>query len=692
MPYTRRLKTILQSKYLLKIIAVFFVISDFIFLNTYTYTSSYDKTTTEFIGTITSITKDSDKVTIYLKAKETLLVKYYYSDEEVESINRWSLGDTLKITGMLEEVSNNTIPNLFNYKKYLYYNKIYYLLDADKIEKIKNNESVLYYLKNKIGKRIDNMGSSSAYLKTFILGDKSNLDEEILASYQNNGVSHLFSISGMHVSLFAGIILFFLKKISYNDKYNYSVVVIFLLFYMFLVNYTASILRTFTMYLTSSINKCFNLKISNVNLALISLIILIIYNPRIIYNMGFQYSYLISLTLILFSKKINNKKHYLTKTFYISFISFLVSIPICIYNFYQINVISIILNIIFVPLVSVIIFPLSLITFIFPFLDKLLYFFIRIIEVISLLTSKINLTTITLAKINLSLILLYYVFIYLSLFKTRYFLVLVLALLIHTNISYFNSYFTITVLDVGQGDSIFIRFPYNKGNILIDTGGYTYETTYSIAEEKIIPYLKSIGVKKIDYLIESHGDADHIGEATNLIENFKVDKVIINQGDYADLEKELIGVLEDKNIKYYQGLKEINIDKYKLSFLNTGLYDNENDNSNVIYLNYNGIKFLFMGDASLEREKDILKKYNLNNIDFLKVGHHGSNTSSSEEFINSINPKYSIISVGKNNRYGHPKDSVLETLSNSIIYRTDYEGSIKIKITKNEYKISTCSP
>ena len=143
-------------------------------------------------------------------------------------------------------------------------------------------------------------------------------------------------------------------------------------------------------------------------------------------------------------------------------------------------------------------------------------------------------------------------------------------------------------------------------------------------------------------------------------------------------------------IKYYSCIKELNIDKYKLQFLNTKEYDNENDNSSVIYLNYNNYKFLFMGDAGVTRENDILKKYNITNIDFLKVGHHGSNTSSSKEFINSINPKYSLISIGKNNRYGHPKDSVLETLSNSKIYRTDIDGSIEIKLNKNGYKIRTC--
>lgn len=183
-----------------------------------------------------------------------------------------------------------------------------------------------------------------------------------------------------------------------------------------------------------------------------------------------------------------------------------------------------------------------------------------------------------------------------------------------------------------------------------------------------------------------------MGGSINLVNNLKVEKVIFNCGSHDELEKELIKVLEKKKIKYYSCIKELYIDKNKLQFLNTKEYDNENDNSSVIYFNYYNYKFLFMGDASTEREKDILEKYNLKDVDFLKVGHHGSNTSSSEEFINSINPKYSLISVGKNNRYGHPNKEVLDTLNDSKIYRTDQDGSIMFKIKKDKLQIETCSP
>lgn len=181
-----------------------------------------------------------------------------------------------------------------------------------------------------------------------------------------------------------------------------------------------------------------------------------------------------------------------------------------------------------------------------------------------------------------------------------------------------------------------------------------------------------------------------MGEAINLVENFKVEKVIFNCGEYNDLEKELIKVLGKKKIPYYSCIKKLNINNNKLYFLQTRVYDNENDNSNVIYTELGGYKFMFMGDAGVEVEKNLIEKYNLENIDVLKVGHHGSKTSSSKEFIDSINPKYSIISVGKNNRYGHPKESVLDTLGNSKIYRTDLDGSIEIKLYKSGYKIRTC--
>ena len=433
---------------------------------------------------------------------------------------------------------------------------------------------------------------------------------------------------------------------------------------------------------------------------IILLFICVLIDPYIVYKIGFQYSYTISFYLITFNQLINKSKNKLYKLFIVSFISFIVSVPITINNFSQINVLSIFLNIFFVPIVSSIIFPLSLITFLFPFFNNLFTILINIFELLSITFSKIDNFIFIMSKISTLFIIIYYIIISITLYflsknKYKYIVSLMFIFVIHYNITIFNKGLEITYIDVGQGDSIFIKFPNDKSNILIDTGGkVTYgnlKNNYSVGKN-IIDYLKSMGIRKLDYLIITHGDFDHMGDSLYLIDKFKVENVIFNCGEFNVLEKELIKVLDEKKIKYYSCIKELNIDNNKLYFLQTKKYDNENDNSNVIYTEFNGYKFMFMGDAGVEKEKDILDKYNLANIDVLKVGHHGSKTSSSKEYIDEIKPKYAIISVGKNNRYGHPNKEVLNNLDNSKIYRTDQDGSIMFKIKNNKLKIETCSP
>ena len=308
------------------------------------------------------------------------------------------------------------------------------------------------------------------------------------------------------------------------------------------------------------------------------------------------------------------------------------------------------------------------------------------LEFISLITNKLSINII-LCHIPFYIIILYYLVIILILkgYK-KYICVLIIIIFIHHNLLVLNN--EIHFIDVGQGDSAVLRLKYNK-TVMIDTGG---NISYDISKNTLIPYLKSLGIKKINYLIISHGDFDQMGGSINLVNNFKVEKVVFNCGPYNDLEKKLIKVLAKKHIKYYSCIKELNIDKNKLYFLQTKEYDNENDNSNVIYTDLDGYKFMFMGDAGVTTEREIIDKYNLPDVDVLKVGHHGSKTSSGKEFIEEINPKYSIISVGKNNRYGHPNKEVLDNLKDSKIYRTDQDGSIMFKIKNNKLKIETCSP
>ena len=550
---------------------------------------------------------------------------------------------------------------------------------------VKKNTNIFYKIKNKIMKKISSY-KSNEYLKTFILGDTSSLKKDVKQGYSNLGISHLFAISGMHVSLF----LLFLNNVFKKFKYKDVVIFFFLLFFLFLTNFCESLLRCITFIFLSWLNKKLKLGIKNELLIVVTTIMLILINPYLIYNTGFIFSVTITFFIIL-SSNLFKEKGYLLKLLSTSVICFLASIPILAFSFFKINILSVVYNIIFIPLISFFYFPFALITFIFPIFDDLYYELINILQYVVLKLSNIKLLTFVVSKPNFIIIIIYYVLLFLSIkINKKYIILFFIVLLININSRFFINNTRILFLDVGQADSIIITF--SKGrSIMIDTAG-VYKKSGSIVENKIVPYLNSIGVSELQTLILTHGDYDHMAEAINLIDKFKINEVIFNCYDFNNLELNLIKKLNKKKIPYYSCVEKLNINNKKLYFLNTKKYDNENDNSNVIYSVFSNYKFLFMGDASIDKEKDILKKYNLSNIDVLKVGHHGSKTSSSKEFIDSINPKYSVISVGENNRYNHPNYEVLENLNGSKIYRTDQNGSVMFKIKNNKLTIKTYAP
>ncbi len=658
----------------LKILLIIVCIYSIYILKNNIYKTNYDINTTEIIGIIDYINISENKVSLEIKGKEKIIVNLYkYSNFNYE------LGDKILVKGTLKQPSNNTNFNLFNYKKYLKSKKIYWIMTGEEITLIKKNSNILYKIKNKIISKI-NKYKNKEYFKMFILGDTKDIDTNIYDSYKINGITHLFSISGMHISLLSVILLKLFKN-------NYKIVIIFLLFYLFLARFTPSIIRATFLFILLYLNKKFKLNFKSYEILLFIFLMMLLYNPYYLYNVGFIFSFLISFNLMIFSNYINKYNNYFVKLFITSLISFISSIPIMINNYFSINISSIFLNMIFVPFVSVIVFPLSLITFIFSFLEPIFNITITILENMSCFLNKFSLEIIF-CKINIIIEIIYLILGYLSLKKLfnkkyLYLIIYILILFIHTN--YYNKETSLTMLDVGQGDSLLLRL--KDKIVLIDTGGnYNYELSDNI----IIPYLKSEGIKKIDYLILTHGDYDHLGSSFNLVNKYKVNSVIFNHGNYNELELELIKLLENSNINYYQNIKELDINNNKLYFLNDKLYDNENDNSNVVYIKINDFKLLFMGDAGIKTEEDIIKQYDLNNIDILKVGHHGSSGSSSKKFIDKINPKYSLISVGINNIYKHPNKKALKNLENSIIYRTDIVGSVKFEMDGNKLNIITC--
>lgn len=632
-------------------------------------------------GIVTKIVYKENNQVIYLKNKENFIINF-----KVGNKLKFTLGDRILVKGEFKRASKNTTEYLFNYKKYLERKNIFYIVDAEEIEIVKKNKNIYYLIKQALYNNFQN----NPYLLTFIMGDKSLIKNNVLRSYQENGISHLFAISGMHITMFANILNIILKKLSLNEEKKFLIISFFLCCYLLLVGFSPSILRGVLFYIFFTLNKIYYFYIKPVNLYIFILGVCLLINPNFIFDVGFWYSFLISLALILYSFKLQSK-NFVISLFKVSFLSFIVSIPISLFNFYQINILSIFYNILFVPLISFIIFPCALISSLVKPIRPIFNFFIIILENLSLFLNKISFGKLIFKRLNMIVYIIYLVIIILFLFcKRKLLLKLFFILLIfHFMIPLFSNNTYIKMLDIGQGDSILLHF--NKKSILIDTGGvYSYknnEADGKIFYNIILPAFKSLGIGKLDYLIITHGDADHMGEAIQLIENFKVEVVIFNCGEYNNLEKKLIKVLEKKKIKYYSCIKELNIDKNKLYFLQTKEYNNENDNSNVIYTEIEGYRFLFMGDAGVLKEKDILDTYDISKIDVLKVGHHGSRTSTSELFLKRINPQIALISAGRDNKFNHPHDEVLKLLNKYKVkvFSTKEFGSITIDL--NKFKI-----
>ena len=624
--------------------------------------------------------KINDKtITIYF---DNMIGKYYVdNDEKVKEFkDNYSFGDKIYIEGEISIPSNNTIPNNFNYKDYLYHKYIYYIIKIDKIKIISKNDNIFLNIKNSIYKRIETIKYND-YLYAFILGKSYYIDSEVLNNYKINGITHLFALSGLHVSMFSSIILFILKKIKLSEKLSYFITSLFLIFFAFIASFTPSIVRSVLFFILSSINNVYYLYVKPKYLLYIVFSILIFINPFYIYDTGFILSFCISFFILLFNEK-NKINNNLLSILVISILSTLSSLPIIINMSYEINILGFINNLFFIPYVTYIVFPLSIIVVFISKLSFLLNFLIIIMEYVSKVSSNILNLKLIIPKMSLFLIIIYYVLLILIVKKIN----LKKMFIIYLSFLYFRCDFDknnyVYFIDVGQGDSALIVTKNNK-SILIDTGGKV-GSNYSLMKNNVIPFFKSIGIRKLDYLFITHGDYDHAGYGIDLVNNFNVKNRFTNKGKYNSLEKKL-------NVKSFNN-SYIKIDNVEIYSLNSKLYNNENSDSLVLLVIIDNYKLLFMGDASINTEKDIMNNYDIGDVFILKVGHHGSKTSSSEEFINSVNPKYSIISVGKNNKFGHPNKEVLDTLNDSKIYRTDQDGSIMLKIKNNKLKIETCSP
>ena len=690
MLYLLKLKTILPFKIFICFLVLLSFLTSFIRSNYIIKTSIYAGDEKVIKGTIIDYKMTDTKYSMTVltnkdENKEKVLANIYLNDNDSilkTKVSDFKIGDRVVLKGNLNKPLNNTIPNTFNYQKYLYYQKIYYLFTVKEILSTENNNNYFYKLQDFVYKRCEDT-DSKGYLTMLIYG-KKNIDADTYSSLQNLGVVHLFAISGLHISIFTFILEVVLKRLKIKENLSNFIIIFFLTMYAALLGFPASVMRALTMFIFLKIfahlkNK-FKINFKTYEIMLVSTSFLLLINPYFLYDTGFLYSNLCTFGLIFYDDK---TKNYLLKSLKTTYIATIWSLVITISLNYSYNLLTPLFNIIFVPFISFIFYPVCLITFIWPYFLPILNILIKLLELLTAIFTKVSINII-LPKMSLIIIIIYYINIFLlSKYKKFYYhLFNILIIITYPYMSNLDNSLKVYYLDVSQGDASLIIDYKSKEVTMIDTGGKLSDKNYYTAKN-IIKFLHSINIKKIDNLIISHGDYDHIGNAFYFIDNIKIGKIIFNNNEFNELEVALISEATSKKIAYSKGKDSSLVGKYGTwYFLDTINYDNENDNSLVTYLKYQDYTFLFMGDASKTVENNIMKKYKLEKINFLKVGHHGSKTSSSKEFINYIKPKYAFISVGRKNKYGHPNKEALENLENSIIYRTDLMGTIELTINK----------
>lgn len=622
---------------------------------------------------------------------------------------KYEIGDILQIQGEYKKINSYKNNGVFNYEMYLKKDNIYGRIMVNKTiikEKNKNQIQISQKIKNKFKNNFNE--KTANYFIAIILGDKSELDNKIKDNFQKGGISHLLAISGMHINCIILIITYIVNKTITSYRIKKIITIIILIVYGLIIEFTPSAARALIMAIMHFIALVL-LEKDNflINISISSLIILLI-SPYYLLDTGFLLSFTATISIVFVYKRIkkqvsNNKIiQQLVDSFILTISANILIEPIIICLFKKITLSMIIMGIIISPFIFVIevigILSIIIPNFILIFFRIPIEIFISIFDFLS----SINFFTIYFRVPNIFQIILYYAVIIRILFKPRrkiikkiltcIILISMFTQLIQTIYFTFFRNLEINMIDVGQGDSTLIVTPKNK-TILVDGGG---NENYDIGENVLIPYLLNKKINKIDYLMISHFDTDHVNGVITVIEQMKVQCVIISQQKENNINfQRFIEVVRKKNVKILVvgGGDRIQIEQNIYMDILWPIKNNEiknnllNNNSIVAKLNYKEISMLFTGDIEAVVEEELVKRYGCKlKSNILKVPHHGSQTSSIQEFIDLVSPEIALIGVEANNNFGHPNKSVIDRFrkQNVKIYRTDLNGEINIDI-KNNY-------
>lgn len=630
-----------------------------------------------------------------------------YIPKDVEKLE---YGSIIKINAQYTEATRDRNYGGFNYKTYLRTKKIYGIFNVENVEIVKNGSDNIIiklrkYIKSELREKLKKENSELAI--SLIVGDRSHISSEVEDNFKKANLMHMLAISGAHFSYVILIATFISNRLQHK-RLGQLIQIIAIIFFMNLTGNTASVVRAGIMSILligSSICKRQNDSLNNIA---ISAIIQIINNPYIIFDSGFMLSYSGVLGIILFYKKISEHIHFKSIALTISANIFI--IPIMIYNFHTISGSFIISNICASWLLGIIII-LEFISLCIPI--KLLYMIldllIMMLRKIAEICANIPFAQMYVPRYAIFFVIVIYILIFCRKLKCRKyvysFLTIGASILLIVNFTdVYQDRMRINFIDVGQGDSCLIR--YKGTNIMIDSGGSLSKNkdgkSYDIGENVLNNYLLNRGITRLDYIMASHFDEDHSHGFIFLLKNMKVKNVIISeQYKTSSIYEQFKQICKKQNIQiiYVKSGDEIRIKDLAFKILHPKSKENQisenplNNNAIVCMVKYKNRRILFTGDIEKVAENEMVKEYtNGLKADILKVGHHGSKTSTTKEFLDLINPSVALIGVGQNNKFGHPNEDVIKRLEekNIQIYRTDEMGEISVIIDKNgKIKINT---
>lgn len=661
-------------------------------------------------GTITKTTEKENSQQIFMERAEVsagdtvcgytgILISNY-------SENRLKKGDYLEMQSTLETIEHAMNPGEFDAAYYYMSFNIYYRAKWEGITFIRKSSNMYYNILADIKSRI-----KASYQKiadrelagvcmSMVIADKSLLSEDINSAFKKNGIAHILAISGLHISLIGMTIYKLMRKMGIDFFISAAVSSFIMISYGILTGNSISTIRAVVMFIVTVYAQVFGRTYDMISAMCLSLIAVVLRYPFSVYNSQVYLSYgaIIGIAVVAPAvKRLVCIKGRLVDALIVSFSVTLVTFPVIINIYYEYPVYSILLNLVVVPLMGM--FMVSAVLagvvgiisetagiFLIGPADFILRVYMKLCDITgtrpegviktgALSNGKLFMYYAALAVVVMSAYVL----------KKRKACVLTLVFFIYVSVvlNIKNKGLEITMLYVGQGDCMYVST--GNFNMLIDGGSSSKK---NVGSNVIIPFLNYKGVSKIDYVVLTHADSDHYSGLTELFleEGIHIEKFLM-----AGVEKrdEAYGKLYDMAQKYtdagvitrgdtieYGGLKIECLHPYK-----DYNWSAANDYSVSFLISYGDFDMVTTGDLEKTGENEIIKYSDVKNIDILKCGHHGSDTSSGKEWLNRLSPRIALISCGKNNSYGHPHAEVLERLGEckTDIYTGFDTGALSIR-------------